>query len=180
MDAAFGVHHNYRSHSEELLSLGKGTIYGSSTNQKLNTRSSTEAELVAVDDLMPQILWTKLFLEAQDFTVNDNILFQDNMSAIKLEENGKMSSGKKTRHLNVRYYFITDQVSKGNVLVKYCPTNMLIADFYTKPLQGKLFRIFQDIMLNIEDTTITDYVEKGSKINDKSPSRIRPHHIQNN
>ena len=52
-------------------------------------------ELVAVDDLVPQILWTKLFLEAQDFSVKDNILYQDNMSAIKLEENKRMSSRKK-------------------------------------------------------------------------------------
>ena len=40
---------------------------------------------------------------------------------------------------------------------------MLIADFYSKPLQGKLFQIFRDIILNIGDTTIEDYLEKASR-----------------
>ena len=95
----------------------------------MNTRSSTEAELVAVDDLMPQILWTKLFLEAQDFTANNNILYQDNMSAIKLEKNRRMSSRKKTRHLDIKYYFIRDQIAKTNISMEYCLTDMLISDF---------------------------------------------------
>ena len=63
-----------------------------SIKQKINTRSSTEAEIVAVDDLMNKIVWTKLFVEAQGYSVKENILFQDNKSAIQLENNGKMSS----------------------------------------------------------------------------------------
>ena len=55
-----------------------------SSKQKLNTRSSTEAELVGVNDVMSIVLWTRLFLEAQGFEVSDNILFQDNESTIKL------------------------------------------------------------------------------------------------
>ena len=70
------------------MSLGKGSIYGSSTKQKINTKSSTEAELVLVDNLMPQIICTSLFLEKQGFKVKDNVVYQDNMSAIKLENNG--------------------------------------------------------------------------------------------
>ena len=70
------------------MSLGKGCIYGSSKKQKLNTRSSTEAELVGVDYMMAQILWTRYFLLEQGYGVNGNILYQDNQSAIKLENNG--------------------------------------------------------------------------------------------
>jgi hypothetical protein len=60
------------------------------------------------------ILWTKLFLEAQGYDVDKNIVYQDNKSAILLETNGKKSSGKQTHALNIRYFFITDQVEKGN------------------------------------------------------------------
>ena len=138
VDAAFAVHKDMRSHTGGMLSPGKGAIYASSRKQKLNTKSSTEAELVCVDDLLPQILWTRYFLRAQGFTIRDNILYQDNQSAMKLENNGRQLSGKRTQHINIRYFFITDCIKNGEVRAEYCPTDMLIADFYTKPLQGSL------------------------------------------
>ena len=67
------------------MTLGKWSIYATSTKQRLNTKSLTKAELVKVDDLMPQILWTRMFLKAQGFQVNDNVVYQDKMSTIKLE-----------------------------------------------------------------------------------------------
>ena len=66
--------------------------------------------MVGVDDMLPQILWTRYFLIAQGFKVDDNVLYQDNQSAMKMENNGRSSSGKRTRHINIRYFFITDRV----------------------------------------------------------------------
>jgi hypothetical protein len=126
---------------------GKGAVQSISRKQKLNTRSSTEAELVGVDDVSVMILCTKLFLEAQGYAVEKNILYQDNKSAILLERNGKKSSGKRTRALNIRYFFMTDQVEKGNVSIEYCPTDDMIRDFHTKPLQGEKFRKFRTEIL---------------------------------
>ena len=88
IDGAFATHRDMRSHTGGALSLGKGVITGISTRQKLTTRSSTEAELVAVDDCMSLILWTHYFLEAQGYGVDDAIIYQDNKSAILLEQNG--------------------------------------------------------------------------------------------
>ncbi len=85
------------------------------------------------------ILWTKLFLEAQGYEIEKNILYQDNKSAILLETKGKKSSGKRTRALNIRYFFMTDQVKKENVTIEYCPTDDMVGDFQTKPLQGEKF-----------------------------------------
>eukprot|EP00957_Ditylum_brightwellii_P110520 8430626-Ditylum_brightwellii.AAC.1 len=62
--------------------IGKGALFATSTKQKLNTRSSTEAELVGVNDVMPQILWTRYFLEAQGIEVKDNVVYQDNQSSM--------------------------------------------------------------------------------------------------
>lgn len=71
------------------MMVGKGSVYSTSTRQKLTTKSSTEAELVAVADVMPQILWTRYFLEAQGYQVAASTVYQDNQSAILLEKNGK-------------------------------------------------------------------------------------------
>ena len=90
-----------------------------SRKQKLNTRSSTESELVGADDASQLILWTQLFLEAQGYDIDRNILYQDNKSTILLETNGKKSSSNRTRALNIRYFFLTDQVAQGNLSIQY-------------------------------------------------------------
>ena len=66
--------------------MGRGALYSALSKKKLNTKSSTEAELVGVDDLMPQILWMRYLLEVQGMKVSDNLVYQDNQSAMKLEK----------------------------------------------------------------------------------------------
>ena len=73
------------------------------------------------------------------------------MSAILLETNGRKSAGKRSRALNIRYFFITDQVELGNVQIEHCPTDDMIGDFMTKPLQGEKFRKFRDLILGEQD-----------------------------
>jgi hypothetical protein len=136
VDASFAVHPNMHGHSGGGLSLGRGFPIVSSTKQKLNTQRSTETEIVGADDFMPAICWTRYFMKAQGYGVKDNILFQDNKSSILLEKNGKASSSKRTKHVNIRYFFITDRVSKEEVSVVWCPKGDMIGDYATKPLQG--------------------------------------------
>jgi hypothetical protein len=147
VDASFAVHANMRGHTGGGLTMGRGYPIVCSTKQKLNTRSSTESELVGTDDMMPSILWTRYFLKAQGYHVNDNVIFQDNKSSILLEHNGKASSSKRTKHIHIRYFFITDRVSKGEARVEWCPTNEMVAGFLTKPLQGSMFRKFRDLIM---------------------------------
>jgi hypothetical protein len=71
-DAAFAVHPDFRSHKGAILTTGKGAIMSISRKQGMNTRSSTEAELVAADEVTGTMLWTKLFLEAQGYPVTRN------------------------------------------------------------------------------------------------------------
>jgi hypothetical protein len=97
VDASFAVHPDYKSHTGATLSYGDGdgAAQSISRKHKLNTRSSTESELVGVNNVSVMILWAKLFLEEQGYNINSNILYQDNKSAIiLLERNGKKSSGK--------------------------------------------------------------------------------------
>ena len=125
VDASYAAHDDMRGHTGGTMSMGKdgrGSIISISKKQKLNTKSLTEAELIGADDAMPQMLWTRYFLEAQGYGIDENILYQDNMSAMLLEKNGKKSSTKNTKHINVRYYFIKDRVETGDVVIKHCPT----------------------------------------------------------
>ena len=80
-------------------------IQSISRKQRLNTRSSMEAELVGDDDISSLILWTKLFLKAQGYEIKKNILFQGNKSTILLLNNEKSSLGCQTRALHIHYFF---------------------------------------------------------------------------
>jgi hypothetical protein len=149
VDASFAVHADKKSHTGGCMIFSMGAGITISRKQKLNTRSSTESELVGADDVSTMILWTKLFMEAQGYPILSNILNQDNKSTILLEENGKKSSSKRTRAIDIRYFFLTDQVEKGNVTIKYCPTAEMIADYFTKPLQGALFQKFRKAIMGV-------------------------------
>jgi len=92
VDSSYAVHPDMKSHKGMLMSLGKGCTYTASNKQKLNTKSSTEAKLVAIDDAMGQILWTRHFIAAQGIPVPTTTIYQDNKSTILLSENGRLSS----------------------------------------------------------------------------------------
>ena len=86
IDVSFTVHPDMKSHTGGNRSLVKGGVYSISTLQKLNTKKITEAELVDVDNLMPMILWTRYFLNAQGCEVGASKVYQDNQSAMLLEK----------------------------------------------------------------------------------------------
>ena len=69
------------------------------------------------------------------------MILQDNNSTILLANNGRRSSGKKTRHINIRYFFITDRLEKHQELtIKYCDTGNMVADYLSKPTQGRTYK----------------------------------------
>ena len=138
--------------------MGSGAITSFSRKQKINGKSSTEAELIGVDDALPQILLTRYFMESQGYTVKDNILYQDNKSAMLLEQNGKNSSSKRTKHIKVRYFFIQDKIDQGEIKVKYCLTDQMWSDILTKPLLGQQFKLMRAMVMNCP----VDYEEANS------------------
>ena len=99
------------------------------------------------------------FLKMQRYN-SDTTVYQDNQSAILLETNGIRSSTKKTKHMRVRYFFLRDRVNAGDLEIKYCPTEEMIADLLTKQLQEKLFRKFRSMIINVSPE-MTD-AETGS------------------
>ena len=75
-----------------------------------------------------------LNMEAQEYKTKENIIYQDNQSAILIEKNGIRSIGKQSRHINIRYFFIKDRYDKKELTIEYCLTDEMIGDFFTKPL----------------------------------------------
>jgi len=150
IDASYAVHQDMCSLTGVAISLGKGALYSSSTRQKINTKSSTEAKLVGVSDALNMVIWTRNFLNQQGFDVSNNIVYQDNQSAILLETNGRASSGHQTVHMNICYFCVTDHINQGELQIEYCPTDDMLGDFFTKPLQGAWLKQFRRIILNLE------------------------------
>ena len=154
IDASYTTHPNMRSHMGGAMSFGTGIIHGKSSKQKLNTKSSTEAELVVVSDYIPYHVWIINFLRHQGYEIKNKILYQDNESAIKMEVNGRNSCTGNSRHIDIRYFFIHDRIKSGNLDVVYCPTEKMLADFFTKPLQGKIFKNFRSAIMGHEEQKV--------------------------
>ena len=135
-----------------------------SLKQKINTKSSTEAELVGVDDAMNFIEWIQLFVGQQLKSINpdsilnkigsDVVIQQDNTSTIQLENNGQASSTKRTRHINIRYFYVTSKIKEGSIRVIYHPTKEMVSDYLTKPLQGSLFRTHRNSLMGHDEDSI--------------------------
>jgi len=148
LDASFAVHHDMKSHTGALLTLGKGAVQSISVKQKINTRSSTEAELVSTDDIVSKVQWTKLFVEAQDLDITDNVICRDNQSTMKLEQNGKASSGKRTRHFKIKCFCITDLIARKELRIQCCNTEAMLSDYFTKPKTGSQFDLLRSLVMN--------------------------------
>ena len=156
IDAAFVVHKGMRSHTGGFVYMGTGGAYVRS-KKKLNTKSSTEAEFVTVVYVLTQLIWTQYFQKEQGCEIHDNVIYQDNQRAIKLENNGRLSRIKRTRHINIRYYFITDKITKQEASVKFCPTLDIIGEYFMKALQGSQFHRFCSIIIGIHKYYIPYY-----------------------
>ena len=138
MDSSYAVHPDMKSHKGLYMTLRKGATYTGSCKQKLNTKSSTEAELVAVDDTMGQVLWTRHFLSAQGVHVPTTTIYQDNMSTILLAKNGRSSSSKLTSKKRIR----------KNRILSY---REYAGRFLYKTTTGKRIQNMREIILNMPD-----------------------------
>ena len=118
IDALHAIRNDCKGHTGAKLTLGSGTITSLSQKQKIDGKSSIEAKLIAVDEALPQILWTRYFMEGQGYDITKNTLYQDNKSAIILEKNGKTTNSKRTKHIKVRYFFIKDKLDQGEINLK--------------------------------------------------------------
>ena len=145
-DAAYGVHSDAKSHWGVAVTLGRGVVLGHSGKQRLVTKSSAEAELVAQSDSLGYGFRILNFAKAQGYCIEQGIIHQDNQAAIRLAETGRSTSSR-TRHIKIRYFFLKQFLDSQELQVVYCPTDKMIADVLTKPLQGECFAKGRDFIL---------------------------------
>jgi hypothetical protein len=147
IDASFGVHSDWKSHTGSCQTLGRGAFYSKSVKQKLVTKSSSEAELVAFSDEVSEGIDSMYFLQEQGYTVPPVTVHQDNKSTITLASKGR-STSQRTRHVHIRYFFVKDRIDSNEIRVVHTRTDDMIADILTKPLQGEQFRELRAALLN--------------------------------
>ena len=140
---------------------------------KLVARSSTESELIGVYDVLPQVLWTNQFLEEQGWKDSTTVVYQDNTSSILLERNGRRSSVKRTKHMDIRYFYVTEQVEKKAIHITHCPTEEMIGDFFTKPLQGSLFLKMRNYIMGNEEPGYQDLPRSELRKHNSDDDMIR-------
>jgi len=127
------------------MSFDQGMALSYSWKQKITTKSSTEAELVGVDNLLGYILWACYFMIEQGYDMNPSLLYQDNMSAILLESNGRACSSKWTEHINMKYFLIKDEVDWEKITIE----EQIWTDIDTMPKQGAVFWAFRGHVMGI-------------------------------
>jgi hypothetical protein len=145
-DASHGTHYNGKSHTGIVISHGRGAILAKSMKQKIVCRSSTESELVALSDATSLAAYELQFMNSLGIDIKKAHLYQDNTSTIRIAMNGKSCSDR-TKHIKLRYFFIKQYIDSGEFEITHCPTDMMVADLLTKPLQGKQFRTLRDKLL---------------------------------
>ncbi len=143
-----------RSHTGGVMSMGLGIVHGKSSKQKLNTKSSTEAEVVGMSDYTTNNLNYVMFMREQGYKIKENTIYQDNESAIRMEKNGRQSCTSNSKHVDIRYFFVKDRVEKKEIIIEHCPTDKMVADYFTKPLQGALFNKLRRVIMGWDHISI--------------------------
>ena len=91
-------------HTGAILSMGKGVMVNISRKHTLNVGSSTESELVSIADVLGMMMWCKYFMKAQGYTIENNILYQDNKVTILFAKNSMMTAGKNSKHIKNSFF----------------------------------------------------------------------------
>jgi hypothetical protein len=150
IDAAYGVHVDGKSHTGSGVTIGDaGLVHAKSGKQHNVTKSSTEAELVALSDSANKAFHVRNFILAQGHDIGPVILYQDNMSCMALVEKGR-SSSERTRHISIRHFWVKERVEAGEAVIEHLRTEKMFANVLTKPLQGSQFILERQGLTNWE------------------------------
>jgi hypothetical protein len=138
-DAAHMLHRDSKGHGGIIATLGSAPILSKSFKLKLVTRSSTESELVCLDEAVTYSLWlTSLLRELLPSFKPPVRIMQDNKSTMAIAMNG--GNFNRTKHMVNKYAFIKQHLDMGDIVLDYCPTHFMLADMLTKPLESYVLK----------------------------------------
>jgi hypothetical protein len=150
-DAAFNKHPNGRSHAGIFITLGRGPVVAKSGSIKSVAKSIAEAELMSASDGVSLGEWVHEFVIHQPGgeAIGPSVLKEDKTAAIHLMKNGRSNSAR-TGHIKLRYFFVKQYIDDGSIILEHCPTDEMVADILTKPLQGSHFEFLRSYLLGYE------------------------------
>jgi hypothetical protein len=118
--------------------------------QRIVTKSSTEAELVALSDGMTEILWARQFIESIGHVLPPTPVGENNTSVLKMLKERKFGTAR-TKHISVRYFFICDYIARGELEMVSVPSEDQLADIFSKALVGRPFQVLSDRLHGADD-----------------------------
>ena len=132
-DASHLVHPDGFGHTGIVITLGNSVVFARSVKQKMQTLSSTESEMIALQEASTYVVWMRYLLKELGYNLNSpTVVTQDNQSATVIAEQG--GNFQRTKHLVGRFNFLKERIQFGDMEIKYRPSEHMPADFLTKPL----------------------------------------------
>jgi len=144
-DSSYGIHKDGKSHTGVVVRYGNSTVSTFCKKQSVITRSSTEAEIVALNDGVSIVMFMKQIFEFISECSYTPIVYQDNQSVIGIIKNDYNA---RSKHLNVKYNYAKQLCINKDIVVMYVSTHDMIADILTKPLYGNVFIRLCIMLLN--------------------------------
>jgi hypothetical protein len=135
-----------RSITGWVAKLNGDPVSWSSKKQRVVALSTCEAELYAEAAAIQEVLWLRgLMAELGLHTQTGSTVYGDNQSAIAATANGVKSE--RTKHVDVKYHFVTETVERGQVTLRWVPTAQQQADIFTKPLAAPVFTTLRQLLM---------------------------------
>lgn len=146
-DADYGNDKDDRhSRSGWIIFLNHGPVAWGSHKQDCLATSTTHAEYIAMYDCSKEVTWFRKLLRSLGFPQDKpTVIYCDNQTAIRLAEHP--SSSNKTKHIQIKYLYATEQLKLGEVSYQYVPTHRQLADIFTKGLPAERFKLMRSAML---------------------------------
>ena len=147
-DAAYNITNDGRSHYGYVISLGYSCISTKGGRIKTVVRSSTEAEISAVNEIASDILWCRDVLEELGYKQDPIPIMEDNQSCITMLQTEPRNFHTKSRHVRVKWAFFREEYANKTIFLRYCPTASMVADLLTKPLGSRAHNLLSTAILN--------------------------------
>ena len=137
-DASYANNLDYKSTSGYCFKLGNSLVSWSSGKQNITALSTAESETIGLTNAAQEAVWLRRILEELGIRQNSTEIFEDNQACIAMARNPQQH--KRTKHIQVRYFFIREHLESGELLLTYCNTLNQLADPFTKLLSGPQLR----------------------------------------
>ncbi|KAG5866244.1 hypothetical protein JTB14_017895 [Gonioctena quinquepunctata] len=132
-----------KSNTGYIFKYSGGLVSWRSKKQDYVSLSSTEAEVIALSEACQEAMWLKQLLKDFGEVIKIKI-FEDNQSCIKMLDSERISD--RTNHIDTKYIYAKEMKKKNEIVFEYCPTNGMVADILTKPLEVNKIRKFREMM----------------------------------